>query len=417
MRYTTLILIFAAIARAVSAGDSWPEHRGPTADGNSDATGLPVVWSETENVAWKTAIHDLGWSSPVIWKDQVWVTTATRDGRRLYAVCLDRATGRIVHDVRVLEVEEPDRIAQVNSYASPTSAIEQDRVYVHYGTYGTACLDTNSAEVLWTRTDLNCDHHMGPGSSPILFGDLLIFQVDGVDVQYVVALDKSTGETVWRTDRSVDYTNIHRYTRKSFCTPRVIRVGDRHEMISPGSKAVMAYDPSTGDELWKVRYFGWSMVARPLFGLGLVFVVVDYDHPQLWAIRPGGSGDVTDQRVVWTLRKGVPSTPSPLLIDDLLYMVSDIGVAACVDAKTGQIVWQHRVQGDYSASPVYADGRMYFIDHDAATTVIRPGRQFQQLAVNRLDGQCRASPAVAGSALFVRTETHLYRIELPCSPP
>jgi outer membrane protein assembly factor BamB len=316
-----------------------------------------------------------------------------------------------VHDILVLDVERPDRIAQVNSYASPTPAIEAGRVYLHYGTYGTACLDTNTGDVLWKRTDLNCDHHMGPGSSPILFGGLLIFQVDGIDVQYVVALDKTTGETAWRTDRSVDYTDIHRFTRKSFCTPRVIRVDGRDELISPGSKAVMAYDPLTGDELWKVRYFGWSMVARPLFGHGLAFVVIDYDHPELWAIRPGGSGDVTDERVVWKLRKGVPSTPSLLLIDDLLYMVSDLGVASCVEAATGRIVWQQRVHGDYSASPVYADGRIFLTAHDATTTVIRPGRQFQQLAVNRLDGQCRASAAVADGALFVRTEAYLYRIE------
>jgi outer membrane protein assembly factor BamB len=324
---------------------------------------------------------------------------------------VDRETGQILHDRKVFDVERPEKIAYVNSYASPTAAVEQDRVYVHYGTYGTACLDTSSGEVLWSRRDLNCDHHMGPGSSPILFGDLLLLQLDGTDVQFVAGLDKATGRTVWRTSRSADYSRAHPMTRKSFCTPRVIRVGNRLEMISPGAKAVVAYNPLSGQELWKVRYYGWSMVARPLFGHDLVFIVMDYDRPQLWAIKPGGEGDVTEQRVVWKLRRGAPATPSLLLIEDLLYLVSDGGVATCVEAKTGQIVWQNRLSGDYSASPVYADGRIYFFNHDGVATVVRPSRQFEKLAVNRLDGECRASPAVAGRALYVRTKSHLYRIE------
>jgi outer membrane protein assembly factor BamB len=406
----------AAIVMALAvgpgwAGDTWPEHRGPSADGHSDGTDLPSRWSETENIAWKTAIHDLGWSSPVVWNNQIWVTTATEDGRRMFAVCVDRRTGQIVHDVKVFDVEAPETIAKVNSYASPTPAIEKNRVYVHFGTYGTACLDTNTGDVHWARRDLKCHHHMGPGSSPILFDKLLIFQVDGTDVQYVVALDKATGETVWRTDRSMDYRAVHPFCRKSFCTPVVIRAGNRLQLVSPGSKAVMAYDPFRGDELWKIRYYGWSMVPRPLYGHGLVFVVMDYDHPELWAMDPEGHGDVTDSHVAWKLRKGVPSTPSLLLIGELMYMLSDDGVATCVEAKTGEIVWQDRVEGEYSSSPVYADGRIYVFNHDGAATVIKPGRQFEPLAVNKLDGRCMASPAVAGKALFVRTKTHLYRIE------
>jgi outer membrane protein assembly factor BamB len=256
---------------------------------------------------------------------------------------------------------------------------------------------------------------MGPGSSPILFDGLLIFQVDGVDVQYVVALDKATGRTAWRTDRSVDYGAVHRLHRKSFCTPTVLRAANRLQLISPGSKAVMAYDPHTGGELWKVRYFGWSMAPRPLFGHNLVFIIVDYDHPELWAISPDGQGDVTDSHVAWKLRKGAPSTPSLLLIENLLYMVSDKGVAACVDAKTGETVWRERLGGDFSASPVYADGRIYFVNHDAVATVAEPGRRFKQLAVNKLTGTCKASPAVAGRALFLRTRTHLYRVEARAS--
>jgi outer membrane protein assembly factor BamB len=405
------VLILNTATGTGLAGETWPELRGPTADGHAGSPGLPLSWSENENVVWKTAIHDRGWSSPVIWHDQIWVTTATEDGHRLFAVCLDRATGKVIHDVAVFDVQEPEHIAEVNSYASPTPAIEAGRVYVHYGTYGTACLDTQSGKVLWTRRDLNCDHHEGPGASPILYGGSLIFHVDGRDVQYVVALDKATGKTVWKTNRSIDYQPLHPNTRKAFCTPIVIDHDGRKQLVSPGAKAVMGYDPATGEELWKIRYFGWSIAPRPLFGHGMVFLINDYERPELWAIRPGGRGDLTDTNVVWKIAKGMPQQPPLLLIDDLLYLVSNDGIAGCVEAKTGQMVWRERVGGSYSASPIYADARILLFSRKATTTVLAPGREFKVLAVNQLDGEQMASPAVAGRSLFIRTRTHLYRIE------
>jgi len=394
------------------AAGNWPQFGGPRGDGHAEAKHLPLTWGESRNVRWKTAIHGRGWSSPVIWGRQVWVTTATRDGRQLFAVCVDRDTGKVVRDVKVFRVTRPQKIAGVNSHASPTPVIEAGRIYVHYGAYGTACLDTRTGETLWQRRDLTCDHHMGAGSSPILFGERLIFHVDGCDVQYVVALDKATGKTAWKTDRSVDYRQVNRYHRKGFCTPSVIESGGRLQLISPGSKAAMAYDPRTGKELWKVRYYGWSMVPRPLFGHGLTFLVIDYDHPELWAVRPGGSGDVTDTHVAWKIErgKGMPSTPSLLLIGKLLFAVNDKGSAFCIEARTGEVVWRQRLGGTFAASPIYAGGRIYLCSHKAATTVIEPAREFKQLAVNRLDGRMQASPAAVGGALFLRTETHLYRI-------
>ena len=414
MRTATQLLLILCPVLAL-AGENWPEFRGPTADGHSDSVGLPLTWSETENVAWKTPIHDRGWSSPVVWATQVWITTAAEDGRKLFAVCVDRDTGKIVHDLRLFDVEEPAQIAKLNTYASPTPVIEAGRVYVHYGTYGTACLDTQTGQTVWARRDLNCEHHMGPGSSLALFGELLIFHVDGMDVQYVIALDKKTGKTVWKTDRSIDYTFVMPFCRKAFCMPTFIGSGDDVRMISPGGKGVMAYDPLTGEELWKVRYFGWSVAPRPVFGHGLVFVVIDYDHPELWAIRLGGQGDVSETHVEWRIRKGMPNVSSLLLIDDLLYMVNQMGLATCVEAKTGEIVWQKRMEGSFWASPVYVDGRIYWFDRHAETTVIEPGRQLNKLAFNELgdDDQdlMMASPAVAGKAFFLRTSTHLYRIQ------
>lgn len=399
-------------AACVRAGETWPEFRGPAGNGHADSTGLPVTWSETENVAWKTEIPGRGWSSPVIWHQQIWLTTATPDGKQMFAVCVDRETGKIVRHVKIFDTANPEPIAVVNSYASPTPAIEEGRVYAHYGTYGTACLNTATGQILWTRRDLNCDHHEGPGSSPILFENLLIVHVDGRDVQYVVALDKHTGKTVWKTNRSVDYSPYMINLHKAFCTPQVIHSGGRLQLISPGAMAAMGYDPRTGEELWKVRYRGWSMVPRPLFGHGLIFFINDYERPELWAVRPDGQGDVTGSHVAWTIRRGMPRQPSLLLIGDLLHLVRDDGIVYAVGARTGEEVWKDRIEGNYSASPLYADGRIYFCNRDAVTTVIEPGRHFRVLAVNRLDGeQTMASPAVAGKALFLRTRTHLYRIE------
>ena len=397
--------------RAKEAEGNWPQFRGPAGNGHCDATGLPLTWSETRNVTWKTPIHNRGWSSPVIWGNQIWMTTADKKGKKLFAVCVDRTTGKIVHDVKVFDVARPQRITPMNSYASPTPVIEAGRVYVHYGTYGTACLDTKTGRVLWARRDMKCDHHMGPGTSPIPWGKLLIVPVDGCDVQYVAALDRATGKTVWKTDRSVDYTKVSRYTRKAFCTPTVIESAGRRQLISPCSKAIIAYDPDTGKELWKVRHSGWSMVPRPLFGHNLVYLVMDYDYPELWALRADGRGDVTGTHIAWKLKKPVPGKPSFLLIDDLLFLVSDKGTAACLEAKTGRIVWQQRIGGQYSASPLYADGRIYLFSERDGTTVIEPARKYKLLATNRLDGRVMASCAVAGKALFLRTETHLYRIE------
>ena len=409
--FAPITLSLAMSLGTVLAADNWPELRGPDRDGHADARKLPLTWSETNHVVWKTPIHDLGWSSPVIWGDQIWLTTAAEDGQRLFAVCVQRDTGKITRDIQVFATEKPDHVASVNSYASPTSAIEAGRVYVHYGTYGTACLDTGSGAILWTRRDLRCDHHEGPGSSLMLHQNLLIFNVDGRDVQYVVALDKATGKTVWKTERSVDFSPFSSHQRKAFCTPIVIEAAGRPQLISPGAKAMMAYDPATGTELWKVSYNGWSMVPRPLFGHGFVYVINDYERPELWAVRPDGQGDVTGTHVAWRVTKDMPATASLLLVNDLLYMVNDQGFALCLDAKTGALVWRERLKGKHSASPLYGAGRIYFFSEKGLASVLEPGRTFKLLAENQLEDRQMATPAVTGEAFILRTKSHLYRLE------
>jgi outer membrane protein assembly factor BamB len=373
---------------------------------------LPLVWSETQNVVWKVSVHDSGWSSPVVWGDQIWLTTATDDGKQSYAVCVDRQSGKIVHDRKLFETAEPEDTRQYNTFASPTPVIEEGRVYVTFGSYGTACLDTRTAEVVWARRDLPCRHWRGPASSPILFGNLLIMHFDDYDLQYVVALDKSTGKTVWKKDRDIDYGTTDGDLKKAYGTPLVIDVDGRKQLISQASKATIAYDPQSGEEFWRIRYDGHSTAARPLYGQGLVFLLAGTDKKML-AVKPDGQGDVTATHVAWGYAKSMPRHPSPLLIGDSIYVVDDSGVVTCLEATTGKVVFVERIGGDFWSSPLFADGRIYFLSHLGKTTVVAPESTLRILATNELDGTFRASPAVSGRSLILRSETHLYRIEQP----
>jgi outer membrane protein assembly factor BamB len=420
MARVTLTLLFVLHCLTVQAADNWPQFRGPDGNGHSDARGLPLTWSETENIVWKTPIHDRGWSSPVVYGDQIWLTTATADGRRLYAVCVDRETGRVVRDMKLFEVAAPQYAHPFNTYASPTPVIEAGRVYITFGSAGTACIDTKSFKVLWERRDIECNHFRGAGSSPIIFGNLLIMNFDGSDYQFVTALDKRTGKTVWRTNRSIDFQDLgpdgkpaaEGDLRKAFATPHVVTINGRPELISLGAKAAYGYDPLTGKELWRVEERAQhSASTRPVIGHGMIFFPTGFSAGQLLAVRLGGRGLITDSHVAWRVKRGVSNKPSILLIDDLIYMIGDTGIASCVEAKTGQVVWQQRVGGEYSASPVYADGKVWLFSEDGKATVIRPGRAFERLGESQLDEGFLASPAVAGKAFYLRTRTHLYRIE------
>jgi outer membrane protein assembly factor BamB len=412
-----LLLLSAFLTAGAVAGENWPQFRGPHGAGRSDATGLPVKWSEKENVVWKTPIHDKGWSSPVVWGDQVWMTTARADGKMMYAVCVDRNTGKIVHDLKMFDVEKPAFCIAYNSYASPTPVIEEGRVYVHFGAYGTICLDTTTGAKLWERRDLQCDHYRGPGSSPILFGDLLFLQFDGFDVQYVAALDKKTGKTVWKKDRNIEYRSDNGDFKKAYATPRVISVNGKQQLISPSAMATIAYDPQTGDELWKVYHGGMNVAAPPQFDGQNLFLCTGDGGFRLLAVRPDGSGDVTKTHILWKCNKGVSSRTSPLLLHDRLYIVSEGGILSCIAAQTGELVWQNRLGGKFCAAPIYADGKLYLFGEDGKAAVGEPGADWKQLAVNELDDGCMATPAVVGKALFIRTKTHLYRLEAAQSTP
>ena len=406
-----LLALAALLPAGICQAADWPQFRGPTGYGRAVGGDLPLEWSETQNIRWKTRIHDLGYSSPVVWGGQVWVTTATEDGSRIFAVCCDRATGRIVHDVQVFAVEKPEKIHAMNSYATPTPVIEEGRIYVHFGTYGTACLDTANGNKLWERTDLHCSHIQGPASSPIVFGNLLILDFAGGDVQFLTALDKTTGKTVWSKSRSLDLSYLSLpVLRKGYCTPIIIEVAGRPQLISPASHAVFAYDPNTGEELWKVLHEGDSVIFRPLYTQGLVIASTGFSQSEVLAQRPDGHGDVTKTHVAWKCTDGVPQKTSPVVVGTNLYLLQDDGALACLDAATGKEVWQQPLAGQFAASPVTSAERIYCFDQRGKTSVIAAGKSAKPLAVNQLDEGCLASPAAVDGSLFLRGKNHLYRI-------
>jgi len=425
------LLFVALFALRLSATETnWPEFRGPNGDGTSSSTNLPLRWSEEQNVKWKTPVHGKAWSSPVIWGRQIWLTTATTNGQELFAMCVDTDTGRVLQDLKLFDVAKPQFCIPFNSYASPTPAIEAGRLYATFGAAGTACLDTQTGKVLWTRRDIECNHFRGAGSSPILYSNLFFLNFDGSDHQFIVALDKQTGRTVWQKPRSIDFQDLGPDGqpdqggdyRKAFATCQVATFDGRTTLLSQGSKALYAYEPLSGTELWREEErTSYSGATRPVTGHGLVFVPTGFASGQVLAVRPGKQGDVLDAKtagpagmqlqVVWKTKRNAPKKPSLLLLGDLLYAIEDNGVATCWEAMTGTLVWSERVGGHYSASPLAADSRIYLFSEEGKTIVLATGREFKKLAESQLGDGFMASPAVSGNALFLRSRSHLYRIE------
>jgi outer membrane protein assembly factor BamB len=405
VRFLRTILVALALLASISlAAEDWPQFRGPGGEGHSTETGLPLQWSESENILWKTPVAGRGWSSPVVANGRVWLTTAVeRQGRAsLRVLAYDVQSGREVVNAEVFSLRNAVLKNEKNSLASPTPIVEGDRVYVHFGADGTAALSTDG-KIVWKIT-LPYDSMHGNGGSPALYRDLLIVSCDGSDDAYVVALDKNTGKVRWKTQRRRPFD-------QSYTTPLVIQVDGRDQVVSIGAYRAAAYDPQTGREIWRVSYGdGFSNVPRPVFGQGLVFIGTGFQEPSMLAVRPTGTGDVTNTHVAYTIERGAPFTPSPLIAGDEFYMVSDIGIVSCLDVKTGKIYWQQRAPGNYSASPVFADNRIYFLSEEGVATVIAPGKEFRRLAVNTLDGMTFASIAVSQGTLFIRSDSHLYRI-------
>jgi outer membrane protein assembly factor BamB len=431
MKATQWILL--PLALAFNAQADWKQWRGPTGQGHANAN-LPTEWNETKNVKWRTPVPGKGWSSPVIEGNQIWITTAFEtlaskeetairlkkntggvpvhvlSRVRLHAVCIDKRNGKLLHNIEVISKNKPQWVHKFNSYASPTPVIEASRVYCHFGAYGTVCVDSKTGRIIWRNQDIWVNHETGPGSSPVLWKDLLIFHMDGSDKQFVVALDTKTGKEKWRIARS-GKMHENPQLKKSFGTPLLREIDGKPVLISPGSNWLYAYDPGTGKELWKVGYgtLGFSLVPRPVTGHGMIFMSTGFMKAKLLAVR---YANTAKPDIVWSYARSVSTQPSPLLVGDELYFITESGgLITCLNAHTGKPHWVERIGGNYSASPTFSIGKIYFHSREGVTTVLQAGKTFKVLAKNKLKGQHMASAAVDGNALILRTDKALYRVE------
>ena len=422
--YLYLLPILLSIGYAEpTLKDQWPEFRGPNGNGIVvGERGLPTTWSEEKNIAWKTKIDGKAWSSPVVWDDQIWITNSSADGKLMEGICINKKDGKIKYRLSLFSNEIVEPLGNnVNSYGSPSPVIEKDAVYIHFGSYGTTAIDTNSGKEIWKRTDLECRHFRGPGSSPIIFQDMLILTMDGVDFQYVIALDKKTGKTKWKTERSTKWDDVEPDgkirgdgdLRKAYTTPTFMKVSGKTIMISPGAKSCFAYNPINGKELWNITYSGYSNASRTVIYKDNAIINSGYGKPHLISVKidPSAAGDISGTHINWDIFKRVPKRSSPIIVGDQLYMTTDEGILTCLDAKTGESNWSDRMPGHYSASPIFADGKLYFFSEMGHCYVIAPGGDYNLISKNKLDSGFMASPAISGKAIYARSKTHLYRIE------
>ena len=421
-----LSALFVALLSPGTTGaePNWPQFRGPRGDGTSLARNVPLCWGESNNIAWKVPIPGRGRSSPVVLGDRIWLTLAVERGVvrtnigpddmqtaehvSLEAACLDRANGKTLWRTQLFALDHPDPVHWFNSWATPTPAVEAERLYCDFGTYGTACLNSKTGKVLWT-TRLPLDHQVGPASSPVLYKNLLVLVRDGRDAQYVTALGMKNGQEIWKTDRppiNVSSLNL----KKSFVTPLLVKAG-RTQLISPGAHWVVSYDPATGKELWRARHgTGFSIGSGPVFGEGVAYFSTGSTRPQLCAFRADGEGDVTTTHAIWKITRQVPIMSSPVMLGSELYWTSDDGLATCADARNGDAYWQERLNQPHHASPLLAEGRVYFFGKEGKCTVVKADKKFEKLAENQLEGPVVATPAIVDRTIFLRTDRHLYCI-------
>lgn len=410
-------LLIASYALPAAAED-WPRFRGPTGQGISTETGVPTQWSATENVAWKTPIPGAGWSSPIVLGDRLFLTTATDEGRSFRVLCLDRKTGAITWNKEIVQ-QEPGNKSGQNSWATATPTTDGERVYVLAFDGTTAALAFDGA-IVWTNRDFKYYSQHGLGVSPLVWQDLVIVPFDWSsrgpekrvgwqipwDQSVIYAYDKATGKVRWQGKRGL--------SRIGHVTPQVVSVDGRDQLISPAGDVVQGFDPKTGECLWTVKNTGEAVVPAIVIGDGLVFATSGFNNAGSAALRAvrlgGGKGDCTATHIAWEQTKAVPMIPSMLYVKPYLYTVAETGMARCLKADTGEMVWENRLKGSYSASPIWAEGRIYFTNERAETTIIQAGPEFKILAQNAIGEKCQASPAVSQKQIFIRTEGNLYAI-------
>ncbi len=417
--HISLIFCLSFILKpAMSQTENWTHFRGSNLNGIANTEKVPAFFNDTLNVEWKTEISGKGLSSPVIYGDQVWITTASEDGKELFAVCLDFESGSIRNKIRVFT---PDSVMQknsLNSYATPTPCIEDGFVFAHFGSLGTACINTFNGKVVWRRTDLKCDHMQGPGSSPILYKDLLILHFDGNDVRFIVALNKSTGDVVWLKERPIEvYAQINEASRKAYITPIIINVNGKDMLISNGAGICSAYNPQTGEEIWRVIRGKGGTISMPFYENGIVYYYTGLlinesgkKKSEILAINPDGKGDITNSGILWKKEVEPLQLLTPVIKNGLIYTVDTRNVLTSIDAKTSETIWTVKLKDKYNASPVYASGNIYFGSVGGEVLVIREGRKPDIIAQNQMDGAIWATPPILRSSIILRTNNHVYRI-------
>lgn len=400
----------------VTNTDQWPQFRGPAGQGVTQGD-LPIEWSETSNIAWRCELPGVGHSSPVIWSDTAWLTTATPDGSVLSLVGVDLASGRLIHSIELFRPTDIKEIHHDNSYASPTPCVDAERVYAHFGRYGTAAVSTKTGEVVWRNNEVKVWHNSGPASSIVLAGGRLILTFDAMEESFVCGLDPAVGEIVWKTPRSAPLRD-NPIMRRAFSTPLILKHAGQDVVVSPGPDQMNCYVARTGKELWHIRYTGFSTVPVPTTDGTRLFYCTGYTSPELRALNlaeafsDGASGlDVTAKASLWSYRKAVSDTPSPTYHDGRVWMVSDKGVLTAVDALTGERVFVGRVRDNVSASPIVAGNQFYVFGKSGATTVWDTSTSPpSQLARNILRDGIKATPAVVENGLLTRTERELLLI-------
>lgn len=435
---TLAALIVLSLVPTSRATDDWPQFRGPGGQGDARGSVVPLKWGDARNIAWVANLPGKGYSSPVVQGDRVWVTSAvefeptpeqkaqTLDASRLEPkdfarrqvagrvslrlLCFDRENGESIYESEIGSVDSPEAIHVGNSYASPTPVVDGNRIFVHFGVNGTACVDAASGDVIWQRS-IPVFYSVGAGSSPVIHGQLLVLVCDGIDEQFVIALDKHTGKTIWKTHRPPMRAEDGQ-RRKAYSTPLLIHQADHTQLVVTGAQWVVSYEPLTGKEIWRVDHGeGFSTIPRPVFGNGLVYVCTGYSLSELWAIRVDGEGDVTNTHVAWKSKRQISKNPSPLLVDDLLFVISDNGICTCFDALTGRSHWQQRIGGNHSASPVIAGGHVFLMSHEGTISAIKASAETSEVVSSQIAGELKASPAVLQSSVVLRSDSKLYCIK------
>ncbi len=425
-------------ALTLSAED-WPEFRGPTGDGIATAENIPDKIDENTNLVWKTNLPGRGWSSPVFDGSYIWVTAAEEifpgeeerikileaqgtDAKKfkmlqvakkieLSAIQIDFESGEVLKTLPLITIDNPQTIHALNSFASPTPVLKDGKLYAHFGAFGTFCIDTASGKVDWERK-IELEHGVGPGSSPVAYADKLILICDGVDRQFVTALETKTGETAWLTDRP-GMRAAKGDQKKSYNTPVLVESGGNPQIICMGAQWLVSYAPETGEEIWRLDHgAGFSVVPRPVYSRKhkLLYVSTGFGKPVLIAVKVDGKGDITgSDKIAWSESKRIPARPSPLLVGDELYVIADGGITTCFNAATGETYWNDRIDGNYSASPLFADGKIFVASQEGVVTVFKPGTTYSPLSKSEMGESIMASPVAVNEALLIRSEKALYR--------